>query len=71
MTDPALFHVSLQTASLDCELHARKGFAQSEILMRDAVSLIRRKVQDAELACQDATMDAVVTLAAIEVNKLL
>lgn len=60
--------MSLQTASLDAELLAQKGFRQSEILMRDAVSLIRTKIEDPTLAFQDATMDAVVTLAAIEVS---
>ena len=67
LADPALFNVSLQTASLDAELHAQKGFHQSAILMHDAVSLIRHKIDDPTLAFQDATMDAVVTLAAIEV----
>ena len=59
--------MTLQTASLDDELHARKGFAQSELLMKDSVSLLRHKIQDQSLAFQDATMNAVVTLAAIEV----
>jgi hypothetical protein len=68
LADPALFHVSLQTASLDDELQAQKGFVHSEILMRDAVSLIRQKIDDPSLAFQDATIDAVVTLAAIEVR---
>ncbi|MAD86706.1 MAG: hypothetical protein CL912_27430 [Deltaproteobacteria bacterium] len=68
LADPALFNVSLQTASLDAELHAQKGFYQSAILMHDAVSLIRHKIDDPTLAFQDATMDAVVTLAAIEVG---
>lgn len=36
--------------------------------MRDAVSLIRHKIDDPTLAFQDATLDAVVTLAAIEVG---
>lgn len=36
--------------------------------MRDAVALIRRKIDDPILAFQDATLDAVVTLAAIEVR---
>ena len=35
--------------------------------MRDSVSLLRHKIQDKSLAFQDATMNAVVTLAAIEV----
>lgn len=39
----------------------------STILMSDAVSLIRHKIDDPTLAFQDATLDAVVTLAAIEV----
>ncbi|KAK0114048.1 hypothetical protein ONS95_014288 [Cadophora gregata] len=69
LADPALFNVSLQTASLDTELHAQKGFHQSAILMNDAVSLIRHKIDDPTLAFQDATMDAVVTLAAIEHGK--
>ncbi|KAH9222402.1 hypothetical protein DL95DRAFT_173440 [Leptodontidium sp. 2 PMI_412] len=69
LADPALFNVSLQTASLDAELHAQKGFHQSAILMRDAVSLIRHKIDDPTLAFQDATLDAVVTLAAIEHGK--
>jgi hypothetical protein len=70
LTDPALFHVTLQTASLDDELHARKGFPHSELLMKDSVSLLRHKIQDQSLAFQDATMNAVVTLAAIEVTIL-
>lgn len=65
--DPALFHVSLQTACLDEELLARKGFQTSEILMADSVALLRRKVQDQRLAVQDGTMNSVITLAAIEV----
>ncbi|KAE9366220.1 hypothetical protein N431DRAFT_352569 [Stipitochalara longipes BDJ] len=69
LTDPALFHVTLQTASWDDELHARKGFAHSELLMKDSVSLLRHKIQDQSLAFQDATMNAVVTLAAIEHGK--
>jgi hypothetical protein len=68
LTDPALFHVTLQTASLDDELQARNGFPHSEILMKDSVSLLRHKIQDRSLAFQDATMNAVVTLAAIEVS---
>jgi len=67
LNDPALFHVTLQTASWDDELHARKGFAHSELLMKDSVSLLRLKIEDQSLAFQDATMNAVVTLAAIEV----
>lgn len=69
LADPALFHVSLQTASLDVELRARKGFTNSEILMADCVSLVRQKLNDPILALQDATMDSVVTLAAIECGK--
>jgi hypothetical protein len=37
--------------------------------MRDAISLVRKKIEDPSLAFQDATMDAVVTLAAIEVSE--
>lgn len=68
LADPALFHVSLQTASLDIELHAQKGFTNSEILMADSVSLVRQKIEDPVLAFQDETLDSVVTLAAIEVR---
>jgi hypothetical protein len=68
LTDPALFHVTLQTASLDAELQARNGFPHSDILMKDSVSLLRHKIEDRSLAFQDATMNSVVTLAAIEVN---
>ncbi|CCF35358.1 hypothetical protein CH063_07157 [Colletotrichum higginsianum] len=67
--DPALFHVSLQTACLDEELLAQKGFQSSEILMADSVALLRRKVQDTSLAIQDGTMNSVITLAAIEFGK--
>lgn len=67
--DPALFHVSLQTACLDEELLAQKGFQASEILMADSVSLLRRKVEDTSLAVQDGTMNSVITLAAIEFGK--
>ncbi|OHE99015.1 hypothetical protein CORC01_05705 [Colletotrichum orchidophilum] len=67
--DPALFHVSLQTACLDEELLAQKGFQSSEILMADSVALLRRKVQDDSLAIQDGTMNSVITLAAIEFGK--
>lgn len=66
--DPALFHVSLQTACLDEELLARKGFMLSELLMADSVALVRRKVEDTALAIQDGTMNSVITLAAIEVR---
>ncbi|GKT83802.1 C6 zinc finger domain-containing protein [Colletotrichum tofieldiae] len=67
--DPALFHVSLQTACLDEELLAQKGFQSSEILMADSVALLRRKVEDTSLALQDGTMNSVITLAAIEFGK--
>ena len=66
--DPALFHVSLQTACLDEELWAQKGFQTSELLMADSVALLRRKVEDTSLAIQDGTMNSVITLAAIEVS---
>lgn len=66
--DPALFHVSLQTACLDEERLAQKGFQTSEVLMADSVALLRRKVEDTSLAVQDGTMDSVITLAAIEVR---
>jgi hypothetical protein len=65
--DPALFHVSLQTASLDEELLAQKGFQTSELLMVDSVTLLRRNVRNQTLAIQDGTMNSVITLAAIEV----
>lgn len=71
LADPALFHVSLQTASLDEELRAQKGFSTSELLMMDSVSLVRRKIESPELACRDETLNAVVTLAAIEVSSPL
>jgi hypothetical protein len=61
--------VSLQTASLDLDLRAQKGFTNSEILMADSVSLVRSKVEDANLAIEDETMNSVVTLAAIELGK--
>ncbi|OLN88055.1 hypothetical protein CCHL11_00219 [Colletotrichum chlorophyti] len=67
--DPALFHVSLQTACLDEELLAQKGFQSSEILMADSVALLRRKVENRSLAVQDGTMNSVITLAAIEFGK--
>ncbi|KAF3385078.1 hypothetical protein F1880_001862 [Penicillium rolfsii] len=67
--DPALFHVSLQTACLDEELMAQKGFQVSEMLMVDSVSLLRRKIQDMSLAVQDGTMNSVITLATIEFGK--
>ncbi|KAJ5291742.1 hypothetical protein N7478_000993 [Penicillium angulare] len=67
--DPALFHVSLQTACLDEELLAQKGFQSSELLMADSVALLRRKVENTSLAVQDGTMNSVITLAAIEFGK--
>jgi hypothetical protein len=67
LQDPALFHVSLQTASLDIEMRAQNGFENSEILMADSISLVRQRVDDPMLAFQDETIDSVVTLAAIEV----
>jgi hypothetical protein len=36
--------------------------------MADSVALLRRKVEDASLAVQDATMNSVITLATIEVS---
>jgi hypothetical protein len=69
LADPALFHVSLQTASLDVELRAQKGFKNSDILMADSVSLVRSKVKDPVLAIQEETMGSIVTLAAIELGK--
>lgn len=69
LSDPALFHVSLQTASLDDELLAQKGFAHSEVLMRDSVRLLREKVESGSRAVEDETCDAVITLAAIEVSR--
>ncbi|KAF8853142.1 hypothetical protein BDZ45DRAFT_598946 [Acephala macrosclerotiorum] len=69
LEDPALFHVSLQTACLDEEVRAQKGFPMSELLMIDSVSLVRRKIEDSSLAFQDETMNSVVTLAAIEHGK--
>ncbi|KAK4157558.1 hypothetical protein C8A00DRAFT_29561 [Chaetomidium leptoderma] len=67
--DPALFHVSLQTACLDEELIAQRGFHSSEILMADSVALLRRKVENSSLAVQDGTMNCVITLATIEFGK--
>ncbi|KAK4679207.1 hypothetical protein QC764_202080 [Podospora pseudoanserina] len=67
--DPALFHVSLQTACLDEELLAQRGFQASTVLMADSVALLRRKVEDSALAVQDGTMNSVITLAAIEFGK--
>ena len=60
--------MSLQTASLDEEMLAQKGFQTSELLMADSVALLRRKVADISLAVQDGTMNSVITLAAIEVR---
>jgi len=68
LQDPVLFNVSLQTASWDNEFHAKKGFLQSAALMKDCVSLLRQEIAVPTLAFQDATMNAVITLAAIEVN---
>lgn len=68
LADPALFHVSLQTASLDEELRAQKGFSTSELLMVDSLALLRKKLEDSSLTFQDETLDSVVTLAAIEVT---
>ncbi|KAJ5082314.1 hypothetical protein N7532_011357 [Penicillium argentinense] len=67
--DPALFHVSLQTACLDEERSAQKGFQSSEILMADSVSLLRRKIGNTSLAVQDGTINSVITLATIEFGK--
>ncbi|KAH6877627.1 hypothetical protein BKA58DRAFT_397771 [Alternaria rosae] len=67
MHDSALFHVSLQTASLDIEMRAQNGFENSEVLMADSISLVRRRVEDPFQAYEDETMNSVVTLAAIEV----
>ncbi|KAF5990556.1 hypothetical protein FBULB1_33 [Fusarium bulbicola] len=69
LADPALFHVSIQTASLDEERRAQKGFPISELLMMDSVSLIRKKIGSSLLAIQDETLNSVVTLAAIEHGK--
>ncbi|KAI4597551.1 hypothetical protein KJ359_004253 [Pestalotiopsis sp. 9143b] len=69
LADGALFHVSLQTASLDVELRAGQGFAISELLMADSVALVRRKVESSALAFQNETLNSVVTLAAIEYGK--
>ncbi|KAH6993665.1 hypothetical protein EDB82DRAFT_475425 [Fusarium venenatum] len=69
LADPALFHVSIQTASLDEERRAERGFPVSELLMADSVSLIRNKIGSGLLAIQDETLNSVVTLAAIEHGK--
>ncbi|ETS74551.1 hypothetical protein PFICI_13035 [Pestalotiopsis fici W106-1] len=69
LADGALFHVSLQTASLDVELRAGQGFPISELLMADSVALVRRKVESSVLAFQNETLNSVVTLAAIEYGK--
>ena len=68
--DPALFHISLQTACLDEELLAQRGFQTSERLMADSMALLRRKVDDMTLAVQDGTLDSIITLATIEVSLL-
>ncbi|KAG4257306.1 hypothetical protein FPRO04_08362 [Fusarium proliferatum] len=60
---------SEQTASLDEERRAQKGFPISELLMVDSVSLIRKKIGSSLLAIQDETLNSVVTLAAIEHGK--
>ncbi|KAF7175007.1 hypothetical protein CNMCM7691_005475 [Aspergillus felis] len=67
--DPALFHVSLQTACLDEELLAQRGFQTSELLMAESLALLRRKIDDLSLAMQDVTMNSIITLAAIEFGK--
>lgn len=69
LADPTLFHVSLQTASLDLDLRAQKGFAKSELLMADSVSLVRRKITNPMEALQDETLNSIITLAAIEYGK--
>jgi len=69
LADPALFHVSLQTASLDLDLRAQKGFANSEVLMADSVSLVRKRITDPISALQDETLNSIITLAAIECGK--
>lgn len=66
--DAALFHVSLQTACLDEELLANNGFQASNLLMADSVALLRCRVGDTVMAVQDGTINAVITLAAIEVS---
>lgn len=68
LADQALFHVSLQTASLYEELQAQKGFPISDLLMLDSIALVRKRIGDSSLAIQDETLDSVVTLAAIEVR---
>lgn len=60
--------MSLQTACLDEEFLAQKGFQSSEILMADSVALLRRRVEDMPLAVQDGTMNSIIALAAIEVR---
>jgi hypothetical protein len=69
LAEPALFHVSLQTASLDEERMAQRGFPVSELLMGESVSLVRKRIADPSLAFQDETMNSVITLAAIEVSQ--
>ena len=68
LADPPLFHVSLQTACLDDEFFSGRGFVHSDILMRDTVSLVRKRVGDPEMAFRDEMLDSVVTMAAIEVS---
>lgn len=69
LADPALFHVSLQTASWDLDARTSKGFAVSNVLMADSVALVRSKVADSQMAIQDETINSVITLAAIEFGK--
>ena len=69
LADPTLFHVSLQTASLDLDLRAQKGFAKSELLMADSVSLVRQRITNPIEALQDETLNSIITLAAIEYGK--
>ncbi|KAL7809419.1 hypothetical protein V8C44DRAFT_146573 [Trichoderma aethiopicum] len=69
LADQALFHVSLQTASLYEELQAQNGFPISDLLMVDSIALVRRRIEDPSLAFHDETIDSIVTLAAIEHGK--
>ncbi|KAK6076102.1 cytochrome P450 61 [Seiridium cupressi] len=69
LADAALFHVSLQTASLDVERRGGKGFPMSELLMADSVTLLRQNVANLSLAFKNETLNSVVTLAAIEYGK--
>ena len=41
----------------------------SDILMRDTVMLVRKRVGDPEMAFKDEMLDSVVTMAAIEVRR--